>query len=161
MKEKQGISGTLRNSVITALMVAPTLAVLMISAVNYWASGALGQDVDGFFPLVLASLTLLSLAASTVLAVVYKKKYVTLLLSVIFTLCFICYMVFLLNGNTDLYGDAFFEKLMLALSLPVSSYLSIGVKIFEGGANVAALVITGIIALTNIICSVIIHRTEK
>ena len=149
------------EKILTALTVAPTLAVVIFSAAYYLMCSSLGQKSDDMFAVILACLSLLTLAASTTLALLYKRKFVTVFLSAVFFVCFIFYLIFTVSGTTNVFSDTFFEKLMIIFAFPVSSYYALAAKLFGSGAQIASLVITGIISAVNIVSSVIISKAGK
>ncbi len=160
MKKSSGIA-LVKDKLFTAFMIAPTLAVVIFSAVFFLLSTALGQSQSGGAQVVFSCLTLLALAGSTTLAVVHKRSIVTALLSAIFSLCLICYLAILISNTTNIFNDSFFEAVMLALSLPISSYRALSVALFGGGADIACCVLTALIAGINIVSSVYIVKLRK
>ena len=150
-----------KEHLYAALMVAPTLAVVLISAAYQLtaqnASYKLGMDL----PLLLGVFSLLSLLASTVLAVVHERGFVSSLLALLFALTFLSELSFYLSGTTDLVSDNFFEMLMLIFSLPAWSYMSVSTCLGSVPA-VPSLVITGLLVFFNVGATVwIVIRKRK
>ena len=154
----------LKTRLLTALIVAPTLAVMILSAVYQLAAGLTGFGVSVGLPLMLGILTVLALLASTVLGTVWKKRLPLALMTVIFWLCFFSYLGITVSGTTDFVTDSFFEALTIIFSFPVFSYMSV-VAVFGDGASVAALVMTGLFAVLNTTAIVYLtlqrHRGEN
>ncbi len=150
----------LKDKLFLAFMIAPALAMVLFSAGFYLLSTSLGQSPSGVPQVVLSCLTLLTLAGSTTLAVIYKKSFVTSFLSIIFLLCLVCYSAILISNSTNLFDDSFFEAVMLALSLPVSSYRALAIGAFGTGADVACCIITAVIAVVNTALGIYISKTK-
>ena len=149
-----------KNALITALSVAPALAVMLISAVYNLTARAAGYGLTVWLPLLMGILTVLSLLASTVLGAVLRRRMTALLLAVLFWLCFFCYLGFALAGTTDLAEDAFFETVMMIFSLPVWSYMPIA-ELFGSGAETAALCLTALPAVLNTASAVYLSVLDR
>lgn len=149
MPSKKPIKEHLLQRLYTALMIAPTLAILIMSAVYQFLVFQTGYSITDDIALMLGVLSLMAIAASTVLAAVYKRPTVNLLFFALFCLCFFCYLSFCLaGGNTDLLADQFFQSIMLAFSVPVWSYMSVA-SVLTRAPAVAALILTAVIFLSN------------
>ncbi len=148
--DKTKVKKVFREKLITALIVAPSMAVLLLSAIYALYVESLQMGLDTPIPVMMSCLTLLSLIASTVLATVYKRRFAVAFLAVVFLCCFLCYLSFLVSGTTDLYADGFFEMLMLILVLPVWSYMPLCLAAAPAAEGIAALIITGVLALLNL-----------
>ena len=138
-----------KERLITALIVAPSLAVMLLSAIYNLATGLMGINIESAIPQMMSWLTILVLLASTVLTTAYKRRFPAMLLATLFSLCFICYLCFYLSGTTDLYADGFFETLMLMLSLPIWSYMPVAMSLSSVPA-IPALILTGFFAAINL-----------
>lgn len=138
-----------KEHLITALTLAPALSVLILSAVYQGIVRLSGYEVSFGAPLILGWLTVLSLLASTVLAVVLRRRFTTLFFSVLFTLCFIFSALFYANGTTDLLSDSFFEAIMLVFTLPSYAYMSVSSSLSSVPA-IPSLILTGMLMLANI-----------
>lgn len=152
--------GLLKDRFLTALTVAPSLGVMLLSAIYQLTFGGDALSLSRGLPLLLGWLSLLSFAATTVLALVYRRRFVTVLLSLLFVLAFVCYLGFYLSGTTDLVSDGFFELLMLVFSLPLWSYMSVAVSIAKASA-VPSLVITALLAVLNVAATAFVCVAEK
>ncbi len=157
---KEQTKKTFKDKLITALTIAPSLAVMLLSAVYNLAVESLGINMNSFVPIMMSCLTLFTVTASTVLAVVYKRRFTTVFFAVIFLLCFSCYLVFYCLGTTDIYADAFFEMCMLILSVPIWSYMPLSMRI-SPNQGMAALVITAMLVLVNTAASVWLTVVRK
>lgn len=144
----QNMKSEWKNRLLTALIVAPTLAVMLLSAIYQLAAGLTGFGVTVGLPLMLGVLTVLALLASTVLGVVWDKRLPLALLTVIFWLCFFSYLGIVVSGTTDFVTDSFFEALTIIFSFPVFSYMSVA-TLFGNSASIAALIMTGLFAALN------------
>ncbi|MBE6622462.1 MAG: hypothetical protein E7630_05890 [Ruminococcaceae bacterium] len=155
---RKDIKSELKRRFLTAMIVAPTLAVMLMSATYQLAAGLSGYGVSTGLPLMLGGLTILALLASLVLGTVWEKRLPLALLAVIFWLCFFSYLGIVVSGTTDFVADRFFEALTMVFSLPVFSYMSVA-SLFHDGASVAALVMTGLLALLS--TAAIVYVTVK
>lgn len=142
------LSSELKRRILTALMAAPTLAVMLLSAVYQLAAELTGFDVSAGIPLMLGILTVLAILASTVLGLVWKKRLPLALFTVIFWLCFFSYLGIVISGTTDFVADRFFQALTVIFSFPVFSYMSVA-ALFGKGMPVAVLILTGLFAVLN------------
>ena len=112
----------LKESLVTALMVAPTLAVILIAAVFSLALGSIGTGPDErVLSVVLGVVSVLSIIVSTVLSFKWQKRFPTALLSVILWLCFFSHLTIVLSGTTDFLDDHFFQAMTIVFSFPVFS----------------------------------------
>ncbi len=138
----------MKSRLVTALTIAPTLAVMLLSAVYQLAAELTGFGLSVGLPLLLGVLTLLAFFASLVLGIVWEKRFTPTFFAVLFWLCFGSYLSIVISGTTDLLADSFFEAMTLVFSLPVWSYMSV---VSHGGDSVAvaALVLTAVLALLN------------
>lgn len=157
---KERVKKTFKDKLITALTIAPSLAVMLLSAVYNLAVESMGMNIDSAVPIMMSCLTLFTALASTVLAVVYKRRFTTVFFAVIFMLCFLCYLGFYGSGTTDIYADAFFEMFMLILSVPVWSYMPLAMRIAPN-QGMMALFITAILVLINTAVSIWLTVSEK
>jgi hypothetical protein len=130
----------LKDRFYMALMVAPTLSVMLMSAIFDLASGLLGNEVVAL-TVVLGILTVLAIVATAVLSFLWEKRLPTVLLAVILWLCFFSYLAVVISGTSDLLNDRFFQALTLVFSLPIFSY-----RALMGGSTVGCLILTGLLA---------------
>ena len=146
----------LKDRFATVLMVAPTLSVVLMSAILSLASGMMGIR-DGAFTVFLGILSILSLVASAVLSYVWDKRMPVALLAVVLWLCFFCYLAVVLSGTSDLLEDAFFQAITLVFTLPAFAYSSV-----VGGSSVGALILTAILATmhTGVLIAVGVRRRK-
>ena len=142
------LSSGLKRRFLTSLIAAPTLAVMLLSAVYQLAAELTGFDLSAGIPLMLGFLTILAILASTVLGVVWKKRLPLALFAVIFWLCFFSYLGIVISGTTDFVADRFFQALTVVFSFPVFSYMSVA-ALFGQGMPVAALILAGLFAVLN------------
>lgn len=149
----------IKERFITALTVAPALSVVLISAIYQLMLGSPYLLSYGA-PLVLGYVTFIAIIGSLVLAVVYRRAFTPVILSVLFGLCFVCNLVFITSGTTDLLSDGFFEMIMLVFSLPSWSYMSVASSI-SYNATVPALVITGVVTVVCLAVSVVVFLLNK
>ena len=141
------------HAVETALMIAPTLAVLLLSAIFCFLTEASGVRLSGGFPLVLGVLTLASLIASTALGLARERPLVPALFAVLLWLCFISRWIILASGTSDPAEDAFFQMILLIFSFPAFSFQAVSELFPDAGA--ASLVVTALLALLNTAAAVI------
>ncbi len=142
------LKSRLKSDLFTALMVAPTLLVVVLSAVYQLLADLTGFGVTEGLPLVLGILTVLTLLSTTVLGVIWERRFPPALLAVIFWLCFFSYLGVVVSGTTDFVVDHFFEALTLVFCFPVFSYMSLA-ALFGEGVSVASLIMTGLFAALN------------
>lgn len=148
-----------KDKLISALIIAPTLAVMLISAVYQIFASQSGLIKSGL-SISMSVLTAVSIAAGIVLAVLYSKEIVPIIYALLFGLGFICYLVFTLSGTTDVAEDAFFEMMMLIFSLPLMSFMSIP-PLFEADREVVFLVLSGLITVVSIASAIYIVIKDK
>ena len=129
-----------KDRLYTALMVAPTLSVMLMSAIFSLATGAIGTG-DHTMNVVLGVLSVLAIIASAVLSYVWEKRLPAALLCVILWLCFFSYLAVTVSGTSDFLDDAFFQALTLVFSLPVFSYGAV-----VGRYAVGILILTALLA---------------
>ena len=134
---------------ITALTLAPSLSVLILSAVYQSVVRLSGYEVSSGVSLMLGWLTIFSLVSSTVLAVMLRRRFTTLFLAILFTLCFVFSALFYAKGTTDLLSDSFFEAIMLVFTLPSYSYMSVSSSLSSVPA-IPSLILSGLLMLSNI-----------
>lgn len=151
---------SLKERLLTALMVAPTLAVVLLSAAYQLTAQSASYKLGMDLPLLLGVLSLLALVASTALGTVHGRVFVTSFLGLLFTLTFFCELSFYMSGTTDLVTDSFFEMLMLIFSLPAWSYMSVSACFSEVPA-VPSLVITAVLALINVGMTAVIQIRRR
>ncbi len=144
---KKSFKSDLKQGFFTALTVAPSLTVMLLSAVYYLSAGLSGYGWNGT-PVLLGLLTLLALAASTVIGVLWKRTMAPALLAVLFWLCFISYFGVCISGSTDWFDDVFFQALTLIFSFPVFSYVPV-LNVFGDYTAAATLLLTGLLAALN------------
>lgn len=150
---------SIREGFITALMTAPTLAIVLISAAyQLMLSEATGR-VSSIQSVILGLLSLVAVAASLTLGAVYRRRAVPTVIAAVFGLGFICYLAFTVSGTTNLADDSFFEALMLVLSLPLMSFMSLSSS-FGADKNVVLLIISAVITVASVTVAVIIRRLE-
>lgn len=114
----------LKDKFATALMLAPALSVMILSVVYQSFSStkiALASEPG----IALGWLTLITVVAAIVLAVMYNKTFVTTALSLLFGLASLSYGIIIANGTTDILEDSFFEMLMSVFVLPIISFMSV------------------------------------
>jgi hypothetical protein len=153
------IDKKIREGFITAVMTAPTLAIVLISAAyQLMLSEATGR-VSSIQSVVLGVLSLVAVAASLTLGVVYKRKAVAVALATVFGLGFVCYLAFTVSGTTNLADDSFFEALMLILSLPLMSFMSLSDSL-GADKNVVLLVLSAVITAASVTSTVLVYKME-
>jgi hypothetical protein len=149
-----------KYALITALSIAPALAVMLLSAAYNLTANAAGYGLTVRFPLLLGALTVFSLLASTVLGLVLRRRMIALLLAVLFWLSFFSYLCISLAGTSDPAEDAFFETVLMIFSLPVWSYMPIA-EMFGNGAVGAALCLTALPAVLNTASAVFLSVSDR
>ena len=159
-KDNSKLKSEWRDRLGTALTIAPTLAVVLMVSVYNLSLGQMGVNITSSTPMMLSILALLSLVASTVLAVVHKKKFTLSFLAILFLLCFMCYLSFYLKQSTDIYDDGFFQKIMLVFNLPVWAYMPIAMVLSSVPA-IPALIITAILFCGNGVCLLVLKLRER
>ena len=149
-----------KERLITALTLAPTLAVLVLSAVYQSVVQWAGYGVSNGVSLVLGWLSILAVVASCAMAVVWKRRLTAWFLAVLFGLCFAVSLAFAVNGTTDLFDDAFFEAVMMALALPSYAYLSVAASL-SSVPMIASLILSGLLSVVNLGGAVYLTVKEK
>ena len=144
----------------SALMTGPALAVLLLTALINLMAGVAGLEVASPSAVFAGVLAFLALLASTVLATLYRRRFPPALFSLLFALCFLCYLLFCLNGRTDLFEDPHFERLMLALSLPIWAFMPLALCV-SSAAAAPVLVLTGLLLLLNVGSLVYLSVSER
>ena len=150
---------SIREGFITALMTAPTLAVVLISAAYQLVLSEATGRVSSIQSVVLGVLSIVAIAASLVLGGVYRKKAVATVFAAVFGFGFLCYLAFTVSGTTNLADDSFFETLMLILSLPLMSFMSLSDTV-GADKNVMLLVISAVITVVSVVSAVLIYKVE-
>ncbi len=146
-----------KNSLITALMVAPTLSIMLIAAIFSLALGSIGTGYEeDVLSVALGVATVLSILASVTLSYVWQKRLPTALLAVILWLCFFSYLTVVLSGTSDFLDDHFFQAMTLVFSLPVFSYGAV-----VGGNAVGVLILTAILAALNTGAAILVGLRRK
>ena len=149
----------LKERLISALIVAPTLSVMLISAIYQLLasqSGLLGSA----FSISMSFITAISLAAGIVLSVLHNKEIVPIIYALLFGLGFVCYLIFSMTGTTNVAEDFFFEMLMLIFTLPLMSFMSFS-SLLGLDKNAVLLVVSGLITVISILSAVYIVIKEK
>ncbi len=114
----------LKDKLATAFMLAPALSVMILSVVYQSFSStkiALASEPG----IALGWLTLITVIAAIVLAVMYNKTFVTTALSLLFGLASVSYGIIIASGTTDILEDSFLEMLMSVFVLPIISFMSV------------------------------------
>lgn len=146
-----------KDKFATALMLAPALSVMILSVV-YQSFSSTKIALDATPGVALGWLTLLTVTAAIVLAVMYNKTFVTLALSLLFGLASVSYGIVIISGTTDVLEDGFFDMLMSVFVLPVISYISVtGVE--SGKPHIIPLIIS--IVITGICIGATIYIVKK
>ena len=149
----------LKDKFATAFMIAPALSVMILSVV-YQSFSSTKIALDETPGIALGWLTLLTVAAAIVLAVMYNKTFVTLAFSLLFGLSSVSYGIVILSGTTDILEDSFFEMLMSVFVLPVISYISV-TGVSDGVSRAVPLVISLVITAASIGATVYIFKKIK
>ncbi len=150
----------IKDSAVTALITAPTLAVILFSSVYNVIQAMLGADLNTDIPIMLSVLTFFSVIATAVLSFVYSKKLPLAFTSIIFFLCFIsnlCYSIGLAEGLKE---GGFLENLLTVFSFPMWSILPLGLGITES-SSATAFVIALIIVIVNAVALVLLFLKER
>lgn len=159
IEKENYIKNVLKDRFVTALTIAPALAVMLLSS----AYQLLGSSIQGIVKtpmLVMGWLSIIAVIGSVALAVVHQRAFTTTALALLFGMGFFCYLSFAVNGTTDIMADGFFEMLMLALSIPLWSYMSVSMS-FADPPYVPALVIAGTLTALSIAATVYIFMKRK
>ena len=106
-------------------MLAPCLSVMILSVV-YQSVNPSKYALESTPGLALGWITVITVVAAIVLAVMYKKTFVTLAIAVLFGLAALSYGIVILAGTTNVLEDGFFDMLLSVFVLPVISYIEIG-----------------------------------
>ena len=146
--KKRFLKLDLKRKIITSLMIAPSLSMMLISAAYCVSVGGFKIINDDIIPVLMSVLTVISLTASTVLLFVHKRKLPLVFLSVLFSLCLICYIAFLKNGMTNIYEDSVIETVMLIFTVPALSYMPIA-TLFLSTEAIPVFFITAYFVLIN------------
>ena len=128
-----------------ALLIAPALAVLILSSLYCFGREASGGTLGDGFSLVLAFLTAAAVLASVLLGVIWDRPVIPLLFAVLFWLCFVSRLIFLTAGTTDPVEDAFFQMVLIVLSFPAFSFQPLSELFADPSA--ASLVTSGVLAV--------------
>ncbi len=158
--DKEKVKSQFKDKLLTVLLIAPTLSILLFSTIYNLSVGMFGNNINSETPIMMSVLTIIAIISSFVLSVIYNKRFVLIVFSVLFILCFICYLGFYNAETTDIYADGFFEMLMLILSIPVWSYMPLATAISENTA-IPALIITAIIAIISLLAIIFLIVKEK
>ena len=160
MDKKQFTKENLKDKLISAFIIAPTLAVVLISAAYQLLASQNAGMLKSPLALSMSIVTLVAISAGMILSIVYGKELVPIIYALIFGLGFICYLSFTLNGTTDIADDAFFEMMMLIFSLPLMSFMS--VPTFIGGDRaVVLIVLSGLITAVSVAVAIVIAFNKK
>ncbi len=161
-KEKKKIEkfdAVFKDKLVTALMLAPTLSVMILSVVYQSLSSsqiALAKEPG----IVLGWLSLVTVLGALVLAVMYNKVFATMALSLLYGLSAISYGIVIINGTTDVLNDGFFDMLLSVLVLPVISFISVTGR-GSGAGNVLPLIIAVFITALSVAATVYIVKKHK
>lgn len=148
-----------KDKFATALMLAPALSVMILSVI-YQSFSSTKIALDSTPGVVLGWLTLMTVAAAIILAVMYNKTFVTLATSLLFGLASISYGIVIISGTTDVLEDGFFNMLMSVFVLPIISFISVtGVE--DGKSQILPLVISILITGVSIGATVYIAKKLK
>ncbi len=148
-----------KDKFVTAFMLAPALSVMILSVV-YQSFSSTKIALDATPGIALGWLTLLTVVAAIVLAVMYNKTFVTLALSFLFGLASVSYGIVIISGTTDVLEDGFFDMLMSVFVLPIISFISVtGVE--NGKPHVIPLIVSLIITAAAIGATVYIVKKLK
>ena len=149
----------LKSNLISGFIIAPTLAVMLISTVYQMFASQSGLIKSGF-SLSMSLLTAVAITAGLVLAVVNGKHIVPIVYALIFGLGFVSYLIIVISGTSNVVEDAFFEMMMLIFTLPLMSFMSIPALLSVDRAP-ALLVISAIITAISITVAIYIVIKEK
>lgn len=149
----------LKSNLISAFIIAPTLAVMLISTVYQMFASQSGLIKSGF-SLSMSLLTAVAITAGLVLAVVNSKHIVPIVYALIFGLGFVSYLIIVISGTSNVAEDAFFEMMMLIFTLPLMSFMSIP-SVLSVDRAPALLVISAIITAISITVAIYIVIKEK
>lgn len=145
---KKFLNLNMKIRITTALMIAPSLAMMLISAAYCVSVGGFNITNDNVIPILMSVLTVISLTASTVLLFLHKRKLPLVFLSVLFILCLICHVAFFKNGMTDIYRDGVIESFMLVFTIPAMSYMPFA-SLFSSTGAIPVILITAYFVLIN------------
>lgn len=157
--EKNNFGTIFKDKLVTALTAAPALAVMIISAV-YQTLASATPGISQDLPFAMGCVTLITVAASLVLAIMYGRIFTTNIFAVLFGLGFLSYLAVFTSGTTDIASDDFFQLITLVLTIPLWSYMPVAARISENSA-LPALVIAGLITLISIGGSIYITHKNK
>ncbi len=148
-----------KDKFATAFMLAPALSVMILSVV-YQSFSSTKIALDAAPGVALGYLTLITVVAAIVLAVMYNKTFVTLALSLLFGLASVSYGVVIISGTTDILEDGFFDMLMSVFVLPVISFISV-TGVGSGKVHILPLIISLVITAASIGATVYIVKKLK
>lgn len=148
-----------KDKFVTAFMLAPALSVMILSVV-YQSFSSTKVALASEPGVVLGYLTLITVLAAIILAVMYNKTFVTLTLSLLFGLASVSYGIVIISGTTDVLDDGFFDMLMSVFVLPVISYISV-TGVGSGKPHILPLIISVVITGISIGATVYIVKKQK
>lgn len=155
----EGFDRAFKDKFATAFMIAPALSVMILSVV-YQSFSSTKVALDETPGIALGWLTLLTVAAAIVLALMYNKTFVTLVFSLLFGLASVSYGIVIISGTTDVLEDGFFDMLMSVFVLPVISYISV-TGVADGTSRIVPLIISVLITAASIGATVYIVKKIK
>ena len=158
MKEKL-VKFNLKDKLVSSLIIAPTLAVMLISA-TYQLFASQSGLIESGLAIAMSLITAVSIAAGIVLSILYSKELVPTIYALLFGLAFVCYLVITLSGKSNVAEDAFFEMMMLIFTLPLMSFMSLP-PLLNADRAVILLIISAIITAASIASVVYIVIKEK
>ncbi len=162
--KKQALKKALKKNALTALIISGSLAPMLISAIACLGRGIIGYATVNTATVILSVASLLSATAASVIAFLSENRFSAAFFSVIWGLCAVCYLIFMISQTTDVLSDAFFESLMLVVALPVWSYMPLLSGIFGASgqaAGIAAIVISFILMAFNIFSALYMSRKKN
>ena len=149
----------LKDRLIGALIIAPTLAVMLMSA-TYQLFASQSGLIESGLAIAMSLITAASIAAGIVLSILYSKEIVPIIYALLFGLGFVCYLVITVSGTTNVAEDAFFEMMLLIFTLPLMSFMSLP-HLFNADRAVILLIISAIITAASVTAAIYIVIKEK
>ncbi len=161
-KESQRIERfdrALKDKLITAVMIAPSLSIMILSVI-YQSLSTTDVAYSRAPGVVLGWMTLIVVAATIVLAIMYNKTFVTLAISLLFGLASLSYGIVIASGTTNVLEDGFFDMLISVFILPVVSFIS-ATGVGNGSPHVIPLIVSLVITGASIGATVYIVKKLK
>ncbi len=151
---------SLKHRLMTALMIAPTLSVMLLSVIYNNLVGGQNVVASQEFPILASVVTVLSIVASAVLLYIYERKLPLIFLSAILSLCFIVYAILSIGGVTNADGEGFFGMMAMIFLIPTQAFIPLASAISTNYTAIMLLILAALSAV-NILFAVKLTMAEK